>query len=224
MKGIILAGGKATRLYPITRVISKQLLPIYDKPMVYYPLSVLMLAGIREFLLISTPEALPHFEQLLGTGRELGLHIDYQKQAKPRGIGEAFILGEEFVDDEPVALILGDNLFFGHGLPNLLTSGVETIERYGGAVVFGYHVPNPERYGKGIASFCTSSIGRRPARGPRAGEPSGAGVSPGRNTRRRTDCPAKQWPGRGSADSRPRSDSYRRPGTRPAAAGGHALT
>jgi len=147
MKGIILAGGKATRLHPITRVISKQLLPIYDKPMVYYPLSVLMLTGIREFLLISTPEALPQFEQLFGTGRDLGMSIQYRAQAKPQGIAEAFILGEEFVGDEPVALILGDNLFFGHGLPELLASGVDTVKRDRGAVVFGYHVPDPERYG-----------------------------------------------------------------------------
>jgi glucose-1-phosphate thymidylyltransferase len=147
MKGIILAGGKATRLYPITRVISKQLLPIYDKPMVYYPLSVLMLSGIREFLLISTPEALPQFEQLFGTGRELGLSIQYRAQAKPRGIAEAFILGESFIGNEPVALVLGDNLFFGHGLPDLLASGVDTVKRDRGAVVFGYHVPDPERYG-----------------------------------------------------------------------------
>jgi len=147
MRGIVLAGGRATRLYPLTRVCSKQLLPIYDKPMVYYPLSVLMLAGIREFLLISTPEALPQFEQLFGTGGELGLSIQYQAQAKPRGIAEAFILGESFIGNEPVALILGDNLFFGHGLPDLLASGVNSIERDRGAVVFGYHVPDPERYG-----------------------------------------------------------------------------
>ena len=151
MKGIILAGGRATRLYPITQVISKQLLPIYDKPMVYYPLSVLMLAGIRDILLISTSEALPCFEQLLGTGEELGLRIQYQAQLQPRGIAEAFILGEDFIEDEPVALILGDNLFFGHGLTELLASGVDTIEQDGGAVVFAYHVPDPERYG--VAEF-----------------------------------------------------------------------
>ncbi|MFC2106160.1 glucose-1-phosphate thymidylyltransferase RfbA [Candidatus Bipolaricaulota bacterium] len=151
MKGIILAGGRATRLHPITQVISKQLLPIYDKPMVYYPLSVLMLAGIRDILLISPPEALPLFEQLLGSGGEIGLRIRYQVQAEPRGIAEAFILGEEFVEDKPVALILGDNLFFGHGLTGLLTSGIDTIEKDGGAVVFAYHVPDPERYG--VAEF-----------------------------------------------------------------------
>ena len=147
MKGIILAGGRATRLYPLTRVYSKQLLPIYNKPMVYYPLSVLMLAGIQDILLISTPEALPHFKQLLGAGEELGLRIQYRAQLQPRGIAEAFILGESFIGSEPTALILGDNLFFGHGLPDLLMAGVDTIDREGGAVVFGYHVPDPERYG-----------------------------------------------------------------------------
>ncbi|MFC2105547.1 glucose-1-phosphate thymidylyltransferase RfbA [Candidatus Bipolaricaulota bacterium] len=147
MKGIILAGGKATRLYPATQVVSKQLLPIYDKPMVYYPLSVLMLAGIQDILLISTPEAVPHFKQLLGTGENLGLRIQYQAQLRPRGIAEAFILGEEFVEGEPVALILGDNLFFGHGLTELLTSGLNIVEQDGGAVVFVYRVPDPERYG-----------------------------------------------------------------------------
>ena len=147
MRGIILAGGRATRLYPLTRVCSKQLLPIYDKPMVYYPLSVLMLAGIQDMLLISTPEVLPQFEQLLGTGEELGLRIQYRVQPQPRGIAEAFILGESFIGTEQTALILGDNLFFGHGLPDLLMAGVDTIEREGGAVVFGYHVPDPERYG-----------------------------------------------------------------------------
>lgn len=147
MKGIILAGGRATRLYPATRVISKQLIPIYDKPMVYYPVSVLMLAGIREILLISTPEALPLFEALLGDGAALGLRLEYKAQGRPRGIAEAFLLAEEFIGDEPSALILGDNLFFGHGLPDLLVAGVELIERNEGALVFGYHVPDPERYG-----------------------------------------------------------------------------
>ena len=147
MKGIILAGGRATRLYPLTKVCSKQLLPVYDKPMVYYPLSVLMLSGIRDILLISTPEALPYFEQLLGSGEALGIRIQYQAQPRPRGIAEAFILGERFIENDSVALILGDNLFFGHGLTQLLTSGVETIEKDGGAVVFAYHVPDPERYG-----------------------------------------------------------------------------
>jgi len=131
----------------VTRFCSKQLLPIYDKPMIYYPLSVLMLAGIREFLLISTPESLPHFEQLLGNGEELGLSIQYRPQLEPKGIADAFIIGEEFIGDDPAALILGDNLFFGHGLPELLTSGMAAVEHEGGAVVFGYHVPDPERYG-----------------------------------------------------------------------------
>jgi glucose-1-phosphate thymidylyltransferase len=147
MKGIILAGGRATRLYPVSRSFAKQLLPVYDKPMVYYPLSVLMLAGIREFLLISTPESLPHFVRLLGTGENLGLRIDYLEEPTPRGIAAAFLLGESFIGSEPVALILGDNLFFGHGLQDLLASGVAAVERGGGAVVFGYRVPDPERYG-----------------------------------------------------------------------------
>ncbi len=144
MKGIILAGGSATRLYPITKVTSKQLLPVYDKPMIYYPLSVLMLAGIREILVISTPQALPQFQNLLGDGRELGLNFRYVTQDRPRGLADAFILGEEFIGQDPVCLILGDNIFFGGGLSGLLRSAAALKE---GAVVFGYYVRDPQRYG-----------------------------------------------------------------------------
>lgn len=147
MKGIILAGGRATRLHPVTRVCCKQLLPVYDKPMIYYPLSVLMLAGIREILIISSPDALPRFEELLGDGRQLGIKLGYRVQEKPRGIADAFIVGDEFVAEDAVALILGDNLFFGHGLTELLISGKRAVEQDGGAVVFAYHVSDPERYG-----------------------------------------------------------------------------
>jgi len=147
VKGIVLAGGTATRLYPVTRVVSKQLLPIYDKPMVYYPLSVLMLAGIRDILVISTPEALPQLAALLGDGKTMGLQLQYQAQERPRGIAEALLLGEKFAGGEPVALVLGDNLFFGQGLSGILNSAVETVQRDGGAVVFGYRVHDPERYG-----------------------------------------------------------------------------
>ncbi|MBN2324081.1 MAG: glucose-1-phosphate thymidylyltransferase RfbA [Spirochaetes bacterium] len=144
MKGIILAGGAGTRLYPVTRVVCKQLLPIYDKPMVYYPLSTLMLAGIREILVISTPEDIGGFERLFGDGSHLGLSFSYRVQDEPRGIAEALIIGEEFIGNESVCLILGDNIFFGHNLSALLkeASGIEE-----GAVIFGYWVKDPERYG-----------------------------------------------------------------------------
>ncbi len=147
MKGIILAGGAGTRLYPITKVICKQLLPIYDKPMIYYPLSILMLAKIRDILIISTPQDLPKFEVLLGDGSQLGLNFSYKIQDKPRGIADAFIVGEEFIDNDSVCLILGDNIFYGHGLPEYLFQAKNEVEQYGGATVFGYYVNDPERYG-----------------------------------------------------------------------------
>jgi len=143
-KGIILAGGKATRLYPLTTVVSKQLLPVYNKPMIYYPLSVLMLAGIKDILIISTPEALPSFKNLFGDGARLGLNITYKEQEKPAGLAQAFIIGEEFIGKDNVALVLGDNIFYGHGLSHILQR-VSMQEK--GATIFGYSVEDPNRYG-----------------------------------------------------------------------------
>ena len=151
MKGIILAGGSGTRLYPLTKGISKQLVPIYDKPMIYYPLSVLMLAGIKEVLIISTPKDLPRFEELLGDGSDLGMEFSYVVQPSPDGLAQAFILGEEFLDGDDACLVLGDNIFYGHGLTELLAKSIKNIKDKNKATVFGYYVSDPQRYG--VAEF-----------------------------------------------------------------------
>ena len=156
MKGIILAGGSGTRLFPATRVVSKQLLPIYDKPMVYYPLSTLMLAGIRDILIISTPEDTPRFEQLFSNGNQFGLNLSYKVQPSPDGLAQALVLGEEFIGQDSVSLILGDNIFFGHGLVELLTKCVQVVKENDNAVVFGYEVRDPQRYG--VVGFNESGI------------------------------------------------------------------
>ena len=147
MKGIILAGGSGTRLYPLTKVTSKQLLPIYDKPMIYYPMSVLMNAGIREILIISTPQDLPRFEALLGDGRQFGVQLSYKEQPSPDGLAQAFLIGAEFIGDDTVAMVLGDNIFAGHGLNKRLRAAVQNAETGKGATVFGYYVDDPERFG-----------------------------------------------------------------------------
>ena len=151
MKGIVLAGGSGTRLYPITKVVSKQLLPIYDKPMIYYPISTLMLAGIQEILIISTPEDTPRFERLMGNGEKLGINISYKVQPSPDGLAQAFILGESFIGNDSVCLVLGDNIFYGHGLSKLLSKGTNIVQEKDRALVFGYGVRDPERYG--VVSF-----------------------------------------------------------------------
>jgi glucose-1-phosphate thymidylyltransferase len=147
MKGIILAGGSGTRLYPLTKAVSKQLMPIYDKPMIYYPLSVLMFSGIKEVLIISTPEDLPRFEQLLGDGSDIGMRFEYIVQPSPDGLAQAFILGKDFIGDDDACLILGDNIFYGHGMTDLLSNAVSNAKDKNRATVFGYHVNDPERYG-----------------------------------------------------------------------------
>ena len=147
MKGIILAGGEGSRLYPVTRSISKQLLPIYNKPMIFYPLSTLMLSGIKEILIISTPEDISKYELLLGDGKNIGLDLKYKIQSKPNGLAEAFIIGEEFIKDDDVCLILGDNIFYGKGLPKLLKNTVSKVENSNQSIIFGYTVSDPKRYG-----------------------------------------------------------------------------
>jgi glucose-1-phosphate thymidylyltransferase len=166
MKGIVLAGGSGTRLYPITKGVSKQLLPIYDKPMIYYPISALIQAGIREILIISTPDDLPSFEKLLGDGSDLGLSFSYAEQPSPDGLAQAFVIGKEFIGDDSVCLVLGDNIFYGHGFERLVKQAKQNVESDGNATVFGYYVNDPERYG--VAEFDDSgrvlSIEEKPSK------------------------------------------------------------
>jgi glucose-1-phosphate thymidylyltransferase len=165
MKGIILAGGSGTRLYPLTKGVSKQLLPVYDKPMIYYPLSVLLLAGIKEILIISTPEDLPNFKKLLGSGEDLGIQLTYKEQASPDGLAQAFIIGEEFIGNDDVCLVLGDNIFYGYGFSGILQNARNNVSK-GKSTVFGYYVNDPERYG--VAEFDAegnvTSIEEKPAK------------------------------------------------------------
>ncbi len=165
MKGIILAGGSGTRLYPITRGISKQLLPIYDKPMIYYPLSVLMLSGIRDVLIISNHEYIENYKQIFDDGNQVGMNIEYAIQDEPRGLAEAFIIGEKFIGDDNVCLVLGDNIFYGHGLTELLKHSRETVKNENKAVVFGYYVSDPTAYG--VVEFDENNKYRRKAKKPK---------------------------------------------------------